>query len=688
MKLPIAWLREYVDTPLDNDALAHRLTMAGLEVEETSDSDIGPVYHTKVTPNRGDWMSIVGSAREAAAALDLPLRENVAPLPDENDEVRRWAGVRVETPNLCPRFTGKVIRNVKIQPSPAWMQQKLIAAGMRPLNVVVDITNYVMLELGQPLHAYDYDTLPEGRIVVRTAAEGEKLTTLDGIERTLTPEMLLICDAENPIGLAGIMGGGPTEVTHRTRHIFLESAHFDPGVIRRTSKALGLSTEASYRFERFVDPELTPLALERASELLADLAGGEVVLGRIDLYLHPTLPRTISLRSSRTNGILGTDLSEAAIAASLRRLGLAVDATAEPLRVVVPTFRPDLTLEIDLIEEVGRMIGYETLPETLPPARDPQGGMDAPESQFAVRLRSVLTGLGLQEALTNSLVAPSPLEDEVAQDKRVRIRQALSADLSGLRTALVPNLLEALVRNLKRRQPDVRLFEIGKTFTLGAGQGTYDETRHIAGVLTGSAAAHAWDVSTPVSVDFFTAKGIVEALTEALKLPSVTFGPEQHQGMHPGRSASVTVAGKTGGYVAEVDPDWIADQLDAPGGTGRVAVFEIDADALQAMSGHTPRYAPPAKYPAVSRDLAVVVDSAIPYALLEDICLGAADTVLLQDVSLVSIYTGKGVPDGKKSVAIRLTFQAEDRTLVDADVDAQLDAVRKDLAVRAGAEQR
>ncbi len=688
MKLPVAWLREYIDTPLDDTALADRLTMAGLEVEETTASEIGPVYHTKVTPNRGDWMSVVGSAREAAAALDLPLRGHAAPLPDENDEVRRWAGVRVEDPALCPRFTGKVIRNVTIQPSPDWMQRKLTAAGMRPLNVVVDITNYVMLELGQPLHAYDYDTLPEGKIVVRTARDGERLTTLDGMERALTPGMLLICDAEKPIGLAGIMGGGPTEVAERTRHIFLESAHFDPGSIRRTGKTLGLSTEASYRFERFVDPELAPLALERACELLADLAGGEVVLGRIDLYPQPIHARTIALRPARTNAILGTDLTEAAIGASLRRLCLAVDATAEPLQVVVPTFRPDLVREIDLIEEVGRMIGYETLPETLPPADDPQGGLDAPESVFAAQVRSALTGLGVQEALTNSLVAPTPFEDEAAQGCRVRIRQALSADLSGLRTMLVPHLLDALVRNLKRRQSDVRLFEIGKTFTLGAGQGTYEETRHVAAVLTGAATPPRWDMPPPAAIDFFTAKGLVEALARALKLPPSTFTPEARRGMHPGRCAAVSVAGRTVGYVAEVDPDWVKDALDAPAGTGRVAVFELDADALRGMSGQTPRFHPLPRFPAVTRDLAVVVDMATPYALLEDTSRNAADPALIQAVTLASLYTGKGVPEGKKSVALRLTFQAEDRTLTDADVDAQLAAVRTALAERAGAEQR
>jgi phenylalanyl-tRNA synthetase beta chain len=688
MKLPVAWLREYVETPLGDEDLAERLTMAGLEVEEITTSEIGPVFHTKVTPNRGDWLSVLGSARETAAALDRPLQYSQTPLPDENDDVRRWAGVRVENAERCPRYVAKIVRSLTPKASPKWMQQRLTAAGMRPVNVIVDSTNYVMLELGQPLHAFDYDTLPEGKIVVRNAREGEEITTLDGIVRRLSAEMLAICDHEKPIAIAGIMGGAETEVSAKTRHILLESANFDPGTIRRTSKALGLMTEASYRYERHVDSDLAAVAAERACELLADLAGGEVVLGRIDLYPHLIRPHTLALRASRTNGILGTDLSEEAIAAGLRRLGLIVDVAAEPLRVIVPTFRPDLIHEIDLIEEVGRMVGYETLPETLPPARDPQGGVDTSESRFAARIRAALTGMGLQEALTNSLVAPSPFEDEVAQDKRVRIRQALSAELSGLRTSLIPNLLDILVHNLRRRQTDVRLFEIGKTFVLGAGQGAYIETRKLGAFLTGMAMPPSWDTPHPMPVDFFLAKGIMEALAAALHLPPITFAPEKRLGMHPGRCASVTVAGKTIGYVAEVDPDWVRDCLDAPSGTGRVAVFELDADALLAAGSHLPHYDPLPKYPAVSRDVAVVVDNDVLYALLEDISRASSDPDLLDEVALVSIYRGRGIPHGKKSVALRLTFQAKDRTLTDADVDAQLAAVRRGLADRAGAEQR
>lgn len=690
MKLPVAWLCEYIETPLDHRALADRLTMAGLEVEETTESGIGAVFHTKVTPNRGDWMSIVGSAREAAAALDIPLRWTppVLTAGDRNASAAAAVKVDVEDPILCPRFTGRVIQNVQVKASPLWMQRKLIACGMRPVNVIVDITNYVMLELGQPLHAYDLEALPGGHIIVRTAQDGEKLTTLDGVERSLALGMLLICDAEKPIGLAGIMGGGATEVTAGTKHIFLESAHFDPGVVRRASKSLGLSTEASYRFERFVDPELAPIAAQRACELLAELADGEIAPGCVDIYPQPYAPRAISLRPSRTNGILGTELSEAKIASSLRRLGLSVDSSYGSLQVTAPTFRPDLIQEIDLIEEVGRMVGYETLPETLPPARDPMGGVDSPESRFASQVSAIFIGLGMQEALTNSLVAPSPFDDDLVKTQRVSIRQALSAELSSLRTALVPNLLEALVRNLKRRQPDARLFEVGKTFALGDVENSYREARHAAAALTGAETPRSWDVTEHKPCDFFTAKGIVEAVAAALRLPSLKFMPSKRLGMHPGRCADVVCGGVTVGYVAEVDPVWVAEHLDAPVNTGRVAVLELDLDALQTVQTFNPRYVEPPRFPSVSRDLAVVVESGLSYGFIEDAIREAADSRLQRELTLVSIYSGKGVAEGKNSVAVRLTFQAEDRTLTDAEIESQMTAIREQLAERVGATQR
>ena len=680
MKLPVRWLREYIETPLTDAELADALTMAGLEVEETTASDFGPVFHTKVTPNRGDWMSVLGHAREAAAALDVPLLYVPPRLPDEQGDVLRWAGVRVEDANLCPRYCAKIIRNVQSKPAPQWMQDKLIAAGMRSVNAVVDITNFVMLEMGQPLHAFDYDTLPEGQIIVRRAHKDEVLTTLDGMERTLTPETLLICTKDGPAAVAGVMGGQTSEVSEHTRTVLLESAHFSAQTVRRSSKLLALSTEASYRYERFVDPALCPLALERAAELLAEHAGGEVVAGRIDLYPVPVLPQTLELRPARCNALLGTNLTSGEMAQCLRRLQLEVDEQENALRVTVPTFRPDIVGEIDLVEEVGRMMGYANLPETLPAARGgSEHGNENAQSLFAGRLRTALSGMGVQEALTNSLVPPSPLDND-EDGRRVAIRSALSAELSGLRTSLIPNLLEAMSRNLRRRTQDAALFETGKVFAQGDGEAVYKEPRRVGAVLTGK--------FDNAPADFFTAKGIVETLAHFLHVPTLQFQPAKRNGMHPGRCADVYVSHEKIGFVAEVDPLFVTHVLEAPASTGRVAVLELDADALRVLSHSRPQYSGVPRFADSIRDLAVIVDDGTPYALLESVSVNTADPNLLRGVSLVSIYKEPPIPEGKKSVALRFTFRADDRTLTDAEMDAQVNAVRVAMVNEIGASER
>lgn len=700
MKLPVEWLREFVTTDLSDEALADKLTMAGLEVEEITYSpspegrggaglfsEAGAVYHTKVTPNRGDWLSVVGVAREAAAALDVPLKWQPPVLPDEDQDVRKWAGVRVVDPHLCPRYAGKVIRNVKHRPTPDWMRERLLAAGMRPIDIVVDITNYVMLELGQPLHAFNYDALPEGQVIVRPTAAGEKIVTLDGVERELPAGSLAICDIEKPVCIAGVMGNAETEVTTQTRNIFLEAAHFDALSIRRTSKLLGLSTEASYRFERTVDPNVVPIALERAADLLADLADGEVVLGRIDLNPSPVLPREIPLRPKRVNAILGTGLSNAVISHSLRRLGLQVADSGDPFLVTVPTFRPDLVKEIDLIEEVARMSGYENLPEAIPVSSG-FGAGDEPIGVFTTDLRRILAGLGLQEVFTHTLAAPSAFDDPMIVAKRVAIRSALSAELSGLRTALLPNVLDVTALNLRHKQTDVRVFEIGKTFLLGETPGSYSETRHLAGALAGQEVPRSWADADRKPVTFYTAKGIVEAIFTNLRVPPPMFTPSSIHGMHPGRSAGISIDGRRIGYVAEVDPDAVKRDLDVPAGVGRIAVFEIDAEALMALAVDNRRYRPLPKYPPVSRDLAIAVDLGVEYGRIDRLARAATDPNTLEELAVQSVYTGERIEAGKKSVAVRLTFRAPDRTLTDSEVDAWMSAVETALAQGVGAIRR
>jgi phenylalanyl-tRNA synthetase beta chain len=420
---------------------------------------------------------------------------------------------------------------------------------------------------------------------------------------------------------------------------------------------------------------------------LADLADGEVVLGRIDLYPEPVASKVISLRPERTNAILGTSLANTQIADSLKRLGLQVTDSAKSFVVAVPTFRPDLVKEIDLIEEVGRIIGYETLPETLPKAPG-FGACDSPSGIFAAKARDILSGLGLREVATHTLAAPSPFDAPENAGKRVAIRSALSAELSGLRQSIVPNILAAAARNMRHKVEDIRIFEIGKTFQLGDKAGVYNETQLLAGVLTGIEKPYGWNAGETRPVDYFTAKGALETLFLKLGLPAAVFKPHVVHGMHPGRSAMVEINGHAVGYVAEVDPDFVKRDMDAPASAGRIAVFEVDAGMLMNMSSDERRYQPLPRHPAVNRDLAVVIDRRALYGDIERVAREAVDQTLMEGISLLSVYTGDRVASDKKSVAIRFTFRASDRTLTDVEVDAQLLAAQNALADSLGAERR
>lgn len=678
MKVPVSWLREFLTTSVDDTVLADSLTMSGLEVEEIESTPTGKIFHTKVTPNRGDWMSLLGTAREASAVLGATLSWSPAPPSRPQSPDSHPIRIDIADGTLCPRYCAQLLGDVKIVDSPSWMADRLMACGMRPLNIVVDVTNYVMLELGQPLHAFDYDKIPNGHVVVRQTRDGESIQTLDGSQRVLPPAVLAICDEERPIAVAGVMGGADTEVAPTTRTVLLESAHFDPGTIRRAAKALGMSTEASYRFERHVDPALVPLAIARAVELLQQFASANVLSSPIDIYPRAAEPLIILLRPSRVNDILGTSLSREEIVASLERLGLTVEPGCIPYAVTVPTFRPDLKLEVDLVEEVGRIAGYANLPETIPD-RPGTPAVDAPEAILAGRIRNILCGLGMQEISTFTLSAESPFDGPESSTSRVTIRQALSAELSGLRQSLIPNILDVLARNVRHRQTQIALFETGKVFSKV--EDGYRERRMVAGALTG-------DQGEGESADFFSAKGIVVELLAALRHESPVFQNEPYYQMHTGRSASIAVDGTVVGFVAEVDSKAVRDHLDVPSSIGRVAVFSLNADLLQSLAPPLVPYHALPRFPAVMRDVAAIVDIAIPYKSIELAAKGAVKSDLLADITLQSIYSGDRIPVGKKSVAMRLIFQAQERTLTDAEVETEINSVWTALTTQVKAERR
>lgn len=661
MRVPIEWLREYVDVATSPEDLAHRLTMAGLEVEAIEHGEGEPVLNVKVTPNRGDCLSMVGVAREVAALYHRSLRH---PMPSarttQPGEAARVAQVEILDEELCPRYAARVVRNVRIAPSPDWMQRRLLAAGMRPINNVVDVTNYVMLELGQPLHAFDLDLLPHGRIVVRRAKPGEKIVTLDGIERNLHPEMLMICDTTHPVAVAGVMGGSETEVTPSTRNVLLESAHFNPTSIRRTSQRLQLSTEASYRFERVVDPGGVVAALDRACELLAQMGAGEPLSGVVDVYPRPATERTVTLRPERCNLLLGMNLDVQTMVDCLSRLQLKAEWRDGVIRVTVPTFRPDLHIEEDLAEEVGRVYGYENIPERLPFGHTHRG-TDSPHTRLIRPLQEALVRAGLVEVHTHTLRAPGPLDDP--RRVPVRVRNAASEELSTLRNSLIPSLMDVVLHNLARRQTEIFLFEVGAVFAQ-LPDGEYEERLKAGFALTGSVFPPGWDARYPAA-DFFSAKGVVQVLLEAVGVVEAEYQPLSDPRFHPGRSARVLVGGREVGVFGELHPD-VLERLDI---TRRaVLAGEFDVETLWSLATRRIRYVPLPKYPAVLRALAVLAAEEIPYQTIEQ-TVKQAGGALLESVRLFDVYRGERIPEGMRSLALSLTFRSPQRTLTDDEVD-------------------
>ena len=691
MKIPISWLSEYVPIPADPAGLAtfnDTLTMAGLEVEETFDSPAGVALYTKITPNRGDWASVYGTAREAAAALNVPMKPYAgyparAPEPTALAASVPGASAVIEAPDLCHRFSLTVIRGVRVAPSPQWMQDRLTAAGMRPVNNVVDITNYVLLETGQPLHAFDLATVPEGRIVVREARAGETVKTLDGVDHALQVGILVIADAEKPIGIAGVMGGAATEISGSTTDILLEAAHFDAGSVRRTAKRLALGTEASYRFERFVDPLLVAPAAARAAALLAEIAGGVVQSEIIDIVARRFTPRRVVARVERIKRLLGADVERDAAIAGLERLGISVERSAGAFDCVIPAWRPDITREDDIAEEVGRIaLGYANLPETLPPVLTGRGS-DSRKGRFVAHVREFLVRAGLQDVHTHSLVAPSPLDLNHAAH-RVLVRSALSVELSSLRTSLLPNLLQILARAHAGGTRDAAIFEAGSVYRQG--DGAYSEPLRITGALTGSALPTAWGVKgDALPADFYYARGIAESLLRSLGATDVSAERAMAPNFHPGRTARLLWDGEPVGVVAEVSEAVIVSH-ELP---RRVYVFDLDGDALLARYTGEPVgvYEPISKYPAVTRDLAPVFATTVPFARIEQTATEAAGAHL-ERFALTDIFAGANLGANRHALTLRFTFRSATGTLKDAEVENALAAVRAALETVTGAEFR
>lgn len=618
------------------------------------------VVDFEITNNRPDCYSILGLAREAAAAFNKPMRHHDPVVRGgAAGELSELLEVEVPAEDLCRRYTARMVRNVKIAPSPKWLRQRLRANGVRPINNIVDITNYVMLEYGQPMHAFDYRYVGSGKIIVRRSEPGEALTTLDGNVRTLTPGMLVIADETKPIGLAGIMGGENSEIMDDTVDVVFESANFNGTSIRQTALALGMRTEASGKFEKNIDPLLTLPAVDRACELVELLGAGEVMDGVIDVLNDIPEPRTIELEPDRINALLGTDISEADMVEYLRRLEIPVEGH----EIRVPSWRPDLVGMADIAEEVGRLFGYNNIPTTTFRGAATEGGYTE-AMKLENRAGSLCRSLGYSEILTYSFVSPSifdqiRLPEDSSLRNAMRIQNPLGEDASIMRTVALPSMLAILARNNAYHNDVVKLYELAKVYLPKPGQILPDEPKHL---VLGTYGEHE---------DFFKMKGEIEAFLRGMNVPEARYTAEKHDPtFHPGRCARVSVGGVDLGCFGQIHP-LVARSY---GIDGEIFAAELNFTALLSLQLPEKTYTPLPKYPAVTRDIAVVCGDSVTVAALSD-CIRAAGGKLLRSVELFDIYRGKGIASGSKSAAFRLTLRADDRTLTDADSDGVVSAV-------------
>ncbi|MDP2810403.1 MAG: phenylalanine--tRNA ligase subunit beta [Rhodocyclaceae bacterium] len=658
MQFPESWLRALVDPPLSTEELCHLLTMAGLEVEETDASADDTLITLKLTPNRADCLSLTGIAREVAALTGAPLNlPAIEPVPATLEETR---AVVLDAPDACPRYCGRIVRGVNARAvTPDWIRQRIERCGVRPVSVLVDVTNYVMLELGQPLHAFD-DAQLQGAVHIRYPKAGEQMLLLN--EQTVTPSVdtALIADEAKALALAGIMGGAHSGIDEATTDLFLESAFFTPASIAGKSRALGFSSDASHRFERGVDFELQRRAIERATQLIVELCGGRP--GPVVEAVSPDhLParKPVRLRSARTALVLGIDLSADQIGTLLQGLGVGCERQGDDFIVTPPSYRFDMEIEEDLIEEIARLHGYDNIP--APPPRARLAMLPLPEDRrTAMQARHLLAERGYFEVVTFSFVEADWEADFAGNTKPIQLANPIASQMGVMRTTLIGGLASVLSANRKRQLDRVRVFEIGRVFTRGAdGQAGFNQPLRIGALWAGSALPDQW--GTPArNVDFFDAKGDLEALF-APRLPR--FEAVNHPALHPGRAAKVMLDGREIGVVGELHPRWVQkyELGSAP------VVFEIELETLLAAA--MPTYREGSRFPAVIRDLAFVVPQHQAFQPVLD-ALRTAAPAIVRDIGLFDVYQGKGLSEGQKSLAFRIVMQDTERTLADAEVDA------------------
>ncbi|ACN13577.1 PheT [Desulforapulum autotrophicum HRM2] len=649
------------------------------------------VFEIDLTPNRPDCLSVIGVAREAAAFQDPPVRLNVPgtilPVTDESKpasvSIDDLVRVDILDPELCPRYCAALLVDVTVGPSPFWLQQRLEAVGLTPINNVVDVTNYVMMETGQPLHAFDFDFLAQGRIEVRAAGGSSKFTTLDGKEHTLEPDMLMICDGEAPVALAGVMGGQNSEILPTTTRVLLESAYFNPVSIRKTAKRTGIATDASHRFERGVDPVATRAVLERAAVLMAAVSGGALAKGVIDVNPLKSSPVQISLNVEQLNRRLGTDLGTDQIKTLLESVEFRVEDQAEGvLSVAVPSFRVDVTRPEDLSEEVARLWGYDNI-QTSFPAVAPSGRQLSPRIAFREKVRDCMVGFGFSEAVNYSFTSAESVDrlklDENDSRRSVeRLLNPISEEMAVMRSTLLPWLFENMRRNHAQQVETLRLFEVGNTF-IAEGHGVQPrEVECLSAILTGSRVVPSWHAKA-VEVDFFDIKGVVEGLLSDLGIKGVRFSRATRQDqpyLRVGNGACIEANGRLLGVVGEVAPDVLKNF-----GLKQTAfVFELDLEGLLVSAPEAIVSKPLPKFPAISRDITLIIDGDLAAAdIMDEAAAFVQKESLVEDAFLFDVYAGKPLAEGKRSISLRVVYRSLDKTLKEKKIKGLHERISKHL---------
>ena len=634
-----------------------------------------------LTPNRPDCLSIIGIAREIAAIQKSELKYPDFSLIDQSNDIFQAASVTIESPEHCPRYSARLLENVTVGPSPFWMQERLISVGLRPINAIVDITNFVMMETGQPLHAFDFDRLAQNRIVVRTAKDKETFITLDGKKRVLNSETLMICDGEKPVAIGGVMGGENSEIEKDTRRVLIESASFNPISIRKTAKLLGLSTDASHRFERGVDPDGTVKALNRAASLMAKISGGHIVSGLIDENPIPYKTQAIELDTASANRVIGLSLETSQMEKLLESVGFIVKpAGIHGLTAIPPTFRVDVTRPQDLMEEIARLYGYDKIPTTFPliPARQ-----RTPSNQwdFRGRVKDLMQSLGFNEVINYSFMDQKACDllGLDLNDKRrnmVPILNPLTEDMAVMRTCLIPGLLRTMHLNLSQQMKTLKIFEVGNTFIGEEHDALPSENEYLAALWTGSRNDHSFHMKE-TECDFFDIKGALEALLRSLEIQGALFTKmplENCQYTRAGHSARITCQNKEIGLLGEIHPR-VVTAFDLK---QKAYIFELDLNILSSLTPERKQFQPVPRFPATYRDITIIVGKEIESGEVVERARNV-DESLIESVLLYDLYEGDPIPEGQKSITLRIIYRSAEKTLEDNDVTPVTERIAKEL---------